>query len=90
MEVKFQKGWARLFVSNDQVQRLKGFKIMRKLKFGTLKEEALFDRYHYNAKNLDVIDLESVEQLLKKLESQPLEIGLPQNQTPAQASVRRY
>lgn len=77
MEVKFPHGWARLFLSNDQIPRLKGFKLPRKVRAGELTEEAMFDRYHYNSRNLDAIEIASVEQLLKKLSTQPLAIGVP-------------
>lgn len=78
MEVKFPHGWARLFISNDQIPQLKGFKLPRKMKAGDLTEEAMFDRYHYNSRNLDAIELSSVETLHKKLVTQPLAIGVPQ------------
>lgn len=78
MEVKFPQGWARLFLSNDQIPRLKGFKLPRKVKAGDLAEEAMFDRYHYNSRNLDAIELESVLSLYNKLQTQPLAIGVPE------------
>lgn len=74
MEVKFPNGWARLFLSNDQIPRLKGFRLPRKVKAGDLAEEAMFDRYHYNSRNLDAIELDSVMTLYSKLGTQPLAI----------------
>lgn len=74
MEVKFPNGWARLFLSNDQIPRLKGFRVPRKVKAGDLAEEAMFDRYHYNSRNLDAIELDSVMTLYSKLATQPLAI----------------
>jgi hypothetical protein len=74
MEVRFSQGYARLFLSNDQIEKLKGFRIQRKAKAGTVDEEAKFDRYLYNSRNLDAIDLDSALKLLHKLESQPLAI----------------
>lgn len=81
MEVKFPLGWARLFLSNDQIPKLKGFKLPRKMKAGDLTEEAMFDRYHYNSRNLDAIELDSVIKLNTKLSSQSLAIGVPQAAT---------
>ncbi|MCX6116521.1 MAG: hypothetical protein NT027_03195, partial [Proteobacteria bacterium] len=75
MEVKFQGGYARLFLSNDQIPLLKGLKLPRKVKAGDLSEEAVFERYHYNSRNLDAIDLSSVELLERKLKLQPLTYG---------------
>jgi hypothetical protein len=85
METRFGNGIARLFISNDQIHRLKGFRIQRKLKVHNLEEEALFGKYHYNARNLDAIDLPSIEKLYKKLESLPLAIGQP-SATPIKTS----
>ncbi len=80
MEVKFPNGWARLFLSNDQIPRLKGFRIPRKVKAGDLSEEAMFDRYHYNSRNLDAIEIDSVLTLNAKLATQPLAIEMPQSE----------
>ena len=56
MESKFVQGFCRLFISNDQVANIPGFRIRRKSKIGQIEEEAMFDRYHYNSKTLSLID----------------------------------
>jgi hypothetical protein len=78
MEIKFNGGLARLFLSNDQIPRLKGFKLPKKIAAGELSEEAIFDRYHYNSRNLDAIDPGNLMLLYEKLERQPLAISQPQ------------
>ena len=67
IEIKFPQGFARMFLSNDQLPKLIGFKLPRKMKAGDLKEEAMFANYHYNSRNLDAIDLASVMAMYQKL-----------------------
>lgn len=90
MEVKFPHGWARLFLSNDQIPKLKGFRLPRKILSGNLSEEAMFDRYHYNSRNLDAFDFDSVSKLYDRLLLQPLAIGAPPaTMAPSFGAVRK-
>ena len=67
MQHKFDKGQATLFLSNDLVHRVTGLQAPPKGKLGDLKEEAIYQRYRYNVKNLDVFTLESVMKLHNRL-----------------------
>jgi hypothetical protein len=67
MEIKFPKGFARMFLSNDQIPQIQYFKPPRKIKADLLKEEAMIEQFHYNTRNLDAIDLESITQLHARL-----------------------
>ena len=67
MHHKFDQGSATLFLSNDLILELKGLQVTKKGKLEEVKEEALFQRYHYNVQNLDAIDLKSVLEWNKKL-----------------------
>lgn len=60
MHHKFNDGSATLFLSNDLLPEIKGLQIKKKGKLEEVKEEALFQRYHYNVRNLDAFDLKSV------------------------------
>lgn len=60
MHHKFKDGSATLFLSNDLLPEVKGLQIKKKGKLEEVKEEALFQRYHYNVRNLDAFDLKSV------------------------------
>lgn len=60
MHHKFNDGSATLFLSNDLIPEVKGLQIKKKGKLEEVKEEALFQRYHYNVRNLDAFDLKSV------------------------------
>ena len=67
MHHKFNDGSATLFLSNDLMSELKGLQITRKGKLEEVTEEALFQRYHYNVRNLDAIELKSVLDWNKRL-----------------------
>lgn len=67
LEARFPQGFARIFISNDQIPKIEHFKMPRKIKADLLKEEAMIDQFHYNTKNLDAIDLESITTLHQKL-----------------------
>ncbi len=67
LEARFPQGFARLFISNDQLPKIEHFKMPRKIKADLLKEEAMIDQFHYNTKNLDAIDLDSITTLHQKL-----------------------
>lgn len=60
MHHKFKDGSSTLFLSNDLVDQVKGLQIKKRGKLDEVKEEALFQRYHYNVRNLDAFDLKSV------------------------------
>lgn len=72
METRFPQGFARIFISNDQLVKIEHFKLPRRVNVDTLKEEAIIDQFHYNTRNLDAIDLESVMALHTKLLVPPL------------------
>ena len=63
----YPKGGFNLFLSNDQVHLVKGLKIQNKGKLDSYKEEGKFEKFHYNVKNLDVFDMESVFKVYEKL-----------------------
>lgn len=67
MHHKFNSGSATLFLSNDLIEQVKGLQIKKKGKLEETKEEALFQRYHYNVRNLDAFDLKSVMDWHKRL-----------------------
>ncbi len=67
MEARFPQGFARIFISNDQLPKIEHFKMPRKIKADLLKEEAMIDQFHYNTRNLDAIDLESITKLHDRL-----------------------
>ncbi len=67
MEIRFPQGFARMFLSNDQIPKLEHFKLPRRIPANLLKEEAMIDKFHYNTRNLDAIDMNSVVALHQKL-----------------------
>ena len=67
MHHKFNDGSATLFLSNDLMPELKGLQITKKGKLEEVEEEAQFQRYHYNVRNLDAVDLSSVLEWNKRL-----------------------
>lgn len=67
MHHKFTSGSATLFLSNDLIEQVKGLQIKKKGKLEDTKEEATFQRYHYNVRNLDAFDLQSVLDWHKRL-----------------------
>jgi hypothetical protein len=71
MEIRFPQGFARMFISNDQISKLEHFKLPRRIQSDLLKEEAIIDQFHYNTRNLDAIDLNSVVALHNKLLTAP-------------------
>lgn len=71
METRFPQGFARIFISNDQIGKLEHFRLPRRVSVDSLKEEAIIDQFHYNTRNLDAIELDSVMALHKKLMTQP-------------------
>jgi hypothetical protein len=71
MEIKFPQGFARMFISNDQIAKLEHFRLPRKIILDHYKEEAIIDQFHYNTRNLDAIELDSVIALHHKLLTAP-------------------
>ncbi len=67
MSHHFTDGTMTLFLSNDLVHKVEGLKLTHKGKLENQKEEGRFDKYHYNVRNLDVFDLESVKKAMEKL-----------------------
>lgn len=59
MHHKFNDGSITLFLSNDMIDQIKNFTIKKRAKLDSFEEEALFNKYHYNVRNLDAIKLES-------------------------------
>ncbi len=64
---RFESGGATLFLSNDLISEVQNLRGVGKGKFEDFKEEAKFRKYHYNIKNLDIFELESVLKAQKKL-----------------------
>lgn len=64
---KFTKGYSCIFLSNDQMPKIKGIKVKQKGKLDGALEEARFDKYQYNVRNLDAISLESTLKMFKKV-----------------------
>lgn len=60
MHHKFKGGSSTVFLSNDLMDQVKGLQIKKRGKLDEVREEALFQRYHYNVRNLDAFDLKSV------------------------------
>lgn len=67
MHRKFDGGHASIFLSNDRVGEIKGFKAQIKGKRESFEEEARFDKYRYTVKNLDAFALDSILKLSQKL-----------------------
>jgi len=67
---KFEAGSATLFLSNDLIHRVENLKAIPKGRLEDFTEEALFQKYHYHVRNLDVFELESA----KKVQARLLEI----------------
>jgi hypothetical protein len=67
MHHKFKDGYMTLYLSNDLIEQIKGLNVKRKGKLEDTKEEASFERYHYNVRNLDAFDLETTLTWYEKL-----------------------
>ena len=70
METRLPQGFARIFISNDQITKIDQLRLPRRVNADTLKEEAIIDQFHYNTRNLDAIELDSVISLHGKLLTQ--------------------
>lgn len=64
---KFTKGFSCIFLSNDQMKNIVGLKVKQKGKIDGAKEEARFDKYQYNIRNLDAIKLDSALEMHDKV-----------------------
>jgi hypothetical protein len=58
MHHKFESGSVTLFISNDLIPKIVKPNLNKKGKLEDVKEEAVFQKYHYNIRNLDAIDVE--------------------------------
>jgi len=67
MQHKFKDGGMTLYLSNELMGQVKGLNIKRRGKIEDAKEEATFQRYHYNVRNLDAFDLETTLKWYDKL-----------------------
>jgi len=63
MHHKFKDGSATLFLSNDLIKNVRGLKLKSKGKLEDFDEEATYDKFHYNVRNLDAISIASVLEL---------------------------
>ena len=54
-------------MSNDLIEKVENLRLTNKGKLENFKEEARFQKYHYNVKNLDIFSLESVKDIQSKL-----------------------
>ena len=72
---KYTIGGASLFLGNDMVHHIKGLKVLKRVKFGQLKEELTFKRYTFSPKNLVSIDLNTLLVVANKI----LELDAKQN-----------
>lgn len=67
---EFKDGTATLFLSNDQIKKVQNLPTqLPKGRLEDVKEEATFQRYQYNIKNLDAFATESVLKMHSKLKS---------------------
>lgn len=60
---RFDNGSCTVFLSNDLVPRVEKLKLKNKGKLTDHAEEAKYDKYHYNVRNLDAFNLESVQKM---------------------------
>jgi hypothetical protein len=67
IHLKFKDGSATLFLSNDLIPQVLNPPPKKKGKLEEVDEEAVFQRYHYNVRNLDAFDVKSVVEWHNKL-----------------------
>lgn len=72
MHHKFADGSATLFLSNDLISQVKGLQVKKRGKLEDIKEEARYQRYHYNVRNLDAFDLKNIMDWHTRLLKTPL------------------
>lgn len=63
---KFSHGSATLFLSNDRIHKIENLNIKQKAKLKDFKEEILYKKFHYNAKNLHSFNLPDVLEMQQK------------------------
>lgn len=59
MEYQFNEGYFRIYLSHEHIDKIFDFRKPRLGKLNLVSEEAMFKKFHYNARNLDAFDLES-------------------------------
>lgn len=64
---RFKNGSSTLFLSNDLIPNIQNYRSCPKGKLEEFREEAKYQKYHYNVKNLDVFELNSVIKAQQKL-----------------------
>ena len=67
MSHRFPQGSACIFISHDEAKKLPALRLKLKGRLGEVKEEARFEKFQYNVKNLDSISLDSVLKMYDKL-----------------------
>lgn len=67
IQYKFKDGAVTLFLSNDLIPQVQNPPVKKKGKLEDVTEEAIFQRYHYNVRNLDAFDVKSVVEWHNKL-----------------------
>jgi len=67
MHHKFDAGSSTLFLSNDLVAQVKNINLAHRGKLADFTEEAQFQKYHYNVRNLDAFDLNSVLEMHRRI-----------------------
>jgi hypothetical protein len=67
MHHKFDQGSTTLFLSNDLIPKVRGLKLRGKGDLKDFDEEARFDKYHYNVRNLDAFSLNSVLEMHNRI-----------------------
>lgn len=67
MHHKFQQGSVTLFLSHDQLNRIKGNQNFKQGNRSDFEEEGIFQKYHYTVKNLDSITLDDALKAHDKL-----------------------
>jgi hypothetical protein len=67
MSHHFENGTMSLYISNDLVPQVDNLKVAQKGKLENGKEEGRYDKFHYNVKNLDIFNLDSVKKIQARL-----------------------
>lgn len=77
MRYAFPQGYINLFLSNDQIQAIHNLKIKDRGKLADFKEEARFEAYQYNVRNLDVFAPETISKIYQSFLNKPLKVERP-------------
>ena len=67
MHHKFPDGSITLFLSNDLVPKVNNLTIKHKGKLDDFNEEARYDKFHYNVRNLDAFNIDSIQKMCERL-----------------------